>query len=635
MDPHRDRLEPTAPAPPRARGPVLPRRAGLALAVLLSACVVGSTEEDVLDEAFTSAHAAALLSDPDLEATASGELQLESELGVHYNEVFATSIHNAYNKYETILDQLVYHKIRSVEFDIVPTASGDDRKCQDAGLDCDARPDDWFVYHEIPGIDDDAFTTCLRLSDCLDMLRTFHLMQPTHAPITVFVDMKRDVFEEGSTRSPSAFDARVRKHLDDAWIFKPDNLVTRCFGPYTAHTLRDAVETCGWPTLADLRGKFIVVLTGGESKADTYVSNGAVARSRAAFVSRKEYWYAKHYQVFFNLTQKKASEAFYAQADGFVTRMYHEGTIGAGGINSESDLRVALANNVNFIATDRVNRHKDPDFASLAHLGYPFQCVKAAGCSTDTWRESGEVSFTVDVSTKTTIGGTRDNFAFVYENNLSATNQAYLWTAHVGNSNAFIDRDAPAGCLMVRATTEYRAAPFFAVCRRGEKRPAYAIWRESGFSPTYERNAPKVPGVNGAASGIQPYETQDGIGYLRILYFTESRCATGLVSHNGVTWVRVADACFSTNLLDQGVAVASDGTTDNRFAAAGPGRIAARFMKVTQLIYGPNWARTEKTFSSPAHFTARAAFDFVNSLTCWTGDDAAVDHCAGHRTWVF
>jgi hypothetical protein len=77
-----------------------------------------------------------------------------------YNAVRQKSSHNSYQRMEALLDQLVYHRVRSVELDIHNGKSGWSNV---AG--------NWFVYHSAT----DTGTTCHRLSDCLDELRAFHL----------------------------------------------------------------------------------------------------------------------------------------------------------------------------------------------------------------------------------------------------------------------------------------------------------------------------------------------------------------------------------------------------------------------------------------------------------------------------
>jgi hypothetical protein len=74
-----------------------------------------------------------------------------------YNEVRQKSSHNSYQRAEALLDQLVYHRVRSLERDIHNGKSG-----------WSMVTGNWFVYHTDST---DNATTCHRLSDCLDELR--------------------------------------------------------------------------------------------------------------------------------------------------------------------------------------------------------------------------------------------------------------------------------------------------------------------------------------------------------------------------------------------------------------------------------------------------------------------------------
>ena len=93
------------------------------------------------------------------------------------------------------------------------------------------------------------------LGGCLTDIRTWHDANPGHRPIVLKVEMK-DGFLGSSGRGPDAFDALVSGKLGDA-LLRPADLV----GSHA--DLDEAVQADGFPTRAQLAGKFIVELIPG------------------------------------------------------------------------------------------------------------------------------------------------------------------------------------------------------------------------------------------------------------------------------------------------------------------------------------------------------------------------------------
>ena len=147
---------------------------------------------------------------------------------LRYNQVQQKSSHNSYSRYEGVIDQLVFHRIRSIEFDIYRGKIG--------------RPgisNDWYVYHT-PIVD--TGTSCDKLSNCLQELKTFDQMHPDHDVVTVWFDIK-DGWRNG-IQDPNAFDNLVKQYISADDIMKPSDLLAACPG---ASNIRQAVTgSCAW-----------------------------------------------------------------------------------------------------------------------------------------------------------------------------------------------------------------------------------------------------------------------------------------------------------------------------------------------------------------------------------------------------
>src|SRR5262249_55477119 len=90
-------------------------------------------------------------------------------------------------------------------------------------------------------------------------------------------------FFDSSTHTPADLDAILERWLGP-YLFRPRDLMATCPG---SQTLRDCVRTAGWPTIDQLRGRFLVTVIGnynGEagSIADACIS--VLAHNRKAWV---------------------------------------------------------------------------------------------------------------------------------------------------------------------------------------------------------------------------------------------------------------------------------------------------------------------------------------------------------------
>ncbi len=100
-----------------------------------------------------------------------------------------------------------------------------------------------------------------------------------HDPVTITVDLKKIRGKDGSWIT--ILDDYLRAHFDEDRIFKP--------GHFAGHgaTLVAAVNALGWPTVEELQGKFLFVLSGTEKRKKEYA---AQAFQRVCFADRKIAW---------------------------------------------------------------------------------------------------------------------------------------------------------------------------------------------------------------------------------------------------------------------------------------------------------------------------------------------------------
>lgn len=141
----------------------------------------------------------------------------------------------------------------------------------------------------------DYASHCLTFVACLEQVRNWSLANPSHLPITVLVEVKADplpdlgpllsvlggntpaVPPEITTELLDALDAEVRSVFDPGHLITPDDVRGG------AETLREAVTTDGWPTLAASRGRIMLALDNAGVVRDRYVAGKPNLEGRVMF----------------------------------------------------------------------------------------------------------------------------------------------------------------------------------------------------------------------------------------------------------------------------------------------------------------------------------------------------------------
>lgn len=197
------------------------------------------------------------------------------------SDVFAAATHNSYwvdhgvgdpaasGTSERLLDQLLADHVRAIELDVHRD---------------DDVPHGFRVYHTSPGN-----SLCDPLDDCLAVLRAFHRALPQHAPLTIVVELKEITASNfDASHTIADLDAIFGEGLGGL-LHRPADFLAPCDG-HAEKTLRACAKDALWPSIAELRGKFLVTVLGNwdtigaQATRDwaDYATAGDV-RERAAF----------------------------------------------------------------------------------------------------------------------------------------------------------------------------------------------------------------------------------------------------------------------------------------------------------------------------------------------------------------
>jgi hypothetical protein len=521
---------------------------------------------------------------------------------VTYRDVRAKSYHNTYEHDETLWDILTYYRVRSVEFDFRT-----DRLDYTTDANFQSVPHgspngaDWFVYH-YQGEASDVSTRCFRLSDCMKELKAWHDVNPYHEVITVFGDagnnttwhdigLANDPAWDGTHR-PLDFDDRIQRDLagnapdGTPILFTPGRLMQWCAHKLNAPllqppptSLKDATHRCGWPSLKELRGHILWVITsksgdfnyGVNAYLDPSANGGHVPAEMAAFGIDE--WpdgdpnNSGADVVFFNYghcdspgchdeVRQEDRERVRSTHDrdasmNYITRLYSNDS------QTTFDLarRVTTASTpldlapTNFIATHQAIDQNLRTMPSPSR-GYPFECIDgndeplASRCNTANWIETSAPAIRMLGSSCAITNACEVGHL---QQVLMPASSRLVWTTGVIGDR--LDHPGVYGCIEARQSTRINEA-FVAICRDNRSShtdppgTAWMFWRTDSSGPIQSQQLfiddGRFPGYDGFG-----LEQQHAV-FLKLSVFRDSSLVThalAYTSRDGVHWGCAAGNC--------------------------------------------------------------------------------------------
>lgn len=167
---------------------------------------------------------------------------VEESAGAPYNQVMFKASHNSYERDEPIPDQ--------IHWDFENNYQGG---CRNIELDIWRHSNQWeglFTVHHESGNKGD------NLSDYLRLLVDWHNSNPGHDVISVMLDIKSS--NGNYELFPGEIDWYLKKYfLSQKYLFTPGNILKD--GKDLVESIQD-----GWPSVDELKGKFMFILSGNE-----------------------------------------------------------------------------------------------------------------------------------------------------------------------------------------------------------------------------------------------------------------------------------------------------------------------------------------------------------------------------------
>jgi len=382
---------------------------------------------------------------------------------LRYNEVFQKSSKNSNARSESLLDQLVYHRVRSFELDL-HTVRGALAWAQPAPVR------DWWMTHGTVGGVYEAHHHD-RLSDVLGQLRLFHDLFPAHEVITLFLnvgDKFGGVPQKG--HRPEDLDSLLARILGSEALYTPKDLKG------SASSIQAGAKK-GWPSLGALRGKFLAVVVEG---AAGYADAQDLAEPRTCFVAKQNVTHAElihrhNWIVFFDQSGPTAPLSRDIDKANFVSRQ---------GVESRAAFQQAMRHRAHHLASRAVNPHHSSWSRSHTPRGFPFLPFLHGhkGFDTATAEEPMDI---IDVSCSTgPLWGTHDSAVFVSREDRTPDGQwvEYQWLG--ANANSHVGKWARAG-IALRGSREDEGAAYFALVRPSQSSlPSQVQLRSHPEGPT-------------------------------------------------------------------------------------------------------------------------------------------------------
>lgn len=255
------------------------------------------------------------------------------------------------------LDEQLDHGLRQLELDVFHDPEGG-RYTEPFGLTVATNPAPFNVEPmRRPGFkvfhvqDIDFRSHCPTFKGCLEIIKSWSDRHPDHIPLVITINAKDDVIDNPEFVTPLPFDKQawadldkeIRQVLGDR-LYAPDDLR----GEYS--TLREAV-LAGWPTLNELRGKFMFVLDDSEQKIQSYIDGHPSLEGRAMFVDAPE----ESPEASFRIVNDPRNRLAYIQAlvrQGFIVRTRADADTLEARQGDTARLDAALASGAQIISTD-------------------------------------------------------------------------------------------------------------------------------------------------------------------------------------------------------------------------------------------------------------------------------------------
>jgi hypothetical protein len=209
----------------------------------------------------------------------------------------------------------------------------------------------------------DYDTTCQSLVECLGIVKGWSDASPGHLPIMILVEAKDnlvpDPLDLGFT-VPIEFGSAEFDDLDTEIrsVFPPEQIITPDEVRGSAPTLEEAVQSRGWPTLSESRGRILFALDNGGSKREAYLEGHPSLMGRVLFTNATP---GQPDAAFVKVNEPRVDPDRIRELvrDGYIVRTRADADTLDARYNDTERRDAALASGAQYVSTD----YPEPDLA--------------------------------------------------------------------------------------------------------------------------------------------------------------------------------------------------------------------------------------------------------------------------------
>ena len=125
----------------------------------------------------------------------------------------------------------------------------------------------------------DSRSQCPSFAECLNQIRAWSSLDRDHEPLMIWIEIK-DFAGGWKIETARALDALIRSTFSDR-LMTPDDVRG------TSSSMREALQTTGWPTLEESRGKILFMLTADDDQLEDYTDGYRDLRGRVMFAEAR------------------------------------------------------------------------------------------------------------------------------------------------------------------------------------------------------------------------------------------------------------------------------------------------------------------------------------------------------------
>ena len=200
---------------------------------------------------------------------------------------------------------------------------------------------------------------------CINDIKKWHLDHPNHDVIILFIDLKSDWNENNNNQTPYDLDQQLLSLVPNSdMIYKPKDILGTNINSNSINMKLSAQDN-NWPSMGDLTGKLMFVLTGSSSRTAKYIAERGL--DGIAFTAGKVKYpvdvvNAHSSRIFYNINLDDIAQntGSFASGKRYISRIWDSAFFGNPLPFSNNEYAQSIDEDINNIAVKDVDGNYNP-----------------------------------------------------------------------------------------------------------------------------------------------------------------------------------------------------------------------------------------------------------------------------------